>query len=237
MLKPQLSREELAQRLTELSPPKRPLWEASLTAGVLLLGLIVFDWPPAAVFGFFWLENLFNGAFHVAKMLNLKGSLVSEDLQRALDRSRIDESQKKAQAQAAAGCLHFFAPAIFVMHYGMFCGVHLAFVAAMFDGWASEFATLGGAIAIAAILLFGTLDVLRFRRSAPTDMPRMAFMFAAYDRVVILHVAILFGGYLSIAFGQSAVVYLLIALKFYADVSGRFSLSRQIARKLPQRSQ
>ncbi len=235
MLSPQLSRVELAERLAALSPQQRTWWEAGLSAAVLLVGLIVFDWPPAAVFGFFWLENLFNGAFHVAKMLNLKGTLIGDDLRRALERSGADESQKQAQAQAAAGCLHFFAPAIFVLHYGMFCAAHLTFVALMFDGWASEFATLGGGIAIALIVAFGVIDVLRFRRSAPSDVPRMAYMFAAYDRVVILHVALVFGGYLLIALGQSAVVYLLIALKFYADVSGRFSLSRQIARRMPQR--
>ncbi len=235
MLKPQLSRDDLAARLTTLSSPQRSLWEASLGAGVLLLGLIVFDWPPAAIFGFFWLENLFNGIFHVAKMMSLRGALIGDDLQRALERSPLDASQKKAQAQAAAGCLHFFAPMIFVMHYGMFCGSHLAFVAMLFDGWASEFLTLGGMLAIVAMVLFGVLDVFRFRQNAPTDTPRMAYMFAAYDRVVILHVALVFGGFLAIAFSQSAVVYLLIALKFYADVSGRFSLSRQIARKLPSR--
>jgi hypothetical protein len=228
----ELSQAQLAERLAAFSNAKRTPLEASLGAAAMLLGLWVFDWPAAAVFGFFWLENVLNGVFFFLKMLGLRGSVAGDDLKRALERSQLTAEQREAQLKAAAGCLHYVAPLFFLMHYGMFCLAHVAFVAFYLPGWSSGFFTLGGAMTMLIIVLFGAIELAKFRHNVPSDVPRMVFMFAAYDRVVILHIALVFGGFVSIALGQYAIVYLLIALKFFADISGKLSLTDQILRKL-----
>lgn len=233
-LAPPLSRVELADRLEGLAGARAPRWAAVLSAVVVLLGVVRFDWTPAAVFGLYWLENVLGGVFFLLRLMHLRGSLVSEDLRGALARDeRLTSAQRQAQMDAAAGCLHTFAPAVFVLHYGLFCLVHLGFVAFFFPGYAEIYQTPSGWWAIVAMVLPLALDTWRFRaRHDLQDLPRMVYMLTCYDRVLVLHLTLVLGGVTIWWLGAEALVYLLIAIKFAFDWSGRGVLSVHYARRL-----
>lgn len=233
-LAPSLTHAELADRLERLAGERAPRWAAVLSAIVLLLGVGYFGWSAAAVFGLFWLENALGGVFFLLRMLALRGSLVSDDLRRALERNeRLTVEQRQAQMTAAAGCLHAIAPAVFVLHYGLFCAVHLSFVVLFFPGWSAIYGTPSGWLAIVAMVVPLAIDTWRFRqRRDLDDLPRMVYMLTCYDRVLILHVSLVLAGVLVWWLGTTAMVYLLIAIKFAFDWSGRGVLSAHFARRL-----
>ena len=136
---------------------------------------------------------------------------------------------------AAVRGIKFVLVPFFVFHYGIFCLVHGAFVFALLG---SDDPT-GGSLDYTIPAVWGrfTQDDLHwsllilaashlysffvnyigggeFRRSGP-----IVLMFRPYQRIVILHVAILFGAFVTIALGSPIfILVILIALKIGVDL-------------------
>lgn len=221
------------QRFLDLLPEERvPPGGAIASAVILSAGVLLLGWSPAVVMGFYWLENLVHGGFHAWRMQALDGRLADAGLQGALERAtHLDPAERQRQLDAAAGCVHAIAIPFFFLHYGGFCAGHLIFVAVFFPEWSSGFFTLGGLLAIAVMLWTHARMSLQFRRrSGIRALPRILYMFAAYDRVIVLHVTLVLGGALILAGGANLAVLLLIALKLWSDLRGGFSLLGQIRR-------
>lgn len=173
-------------------------------------GVLFFGWQVFPIMFLFWLENVVVGGFNVLKML-LAGGTGSH-----------------------AGIKLFLVP-FFTVHYGIFTLVHGVFVFMMFGtdfrGGHGPFPNLDSlqelitrqhlvwailGLVVSHGFSFGWNYLLSGQyRTALVPM----LMFAPYGRVVVLHLAILGGGFLVMVMGMPVVgLALLIALKIGLDV-------------------
>jgi hypothetical protein len=153
---------------------------------VPLAGVLFFGWGVFPLMLLFWLENVIVGVLNVVKML-----LASPD-------------------RGKYWAVKMFLVPFFTVHYGMFCLVHGVFVLVLFRGprpggdlpgpeqiaelisrWNLGWAALALLASHGFSLVSNYLLTGRFRHTNPSDL-----MKAPYGRIVVLHVAILGGGFL-----------------------------------------
>jgi hypothetical protein len=119
----------------------------------------------------------------------------------------------------------FFA-GFFIFHYGMFCAAHGGIMWEIFGGGNGDPTELPAAVLgmlredwllAANVLLFAAFHFYYFCRDwigggeyHKTDPHHV--MFTPYGRIVVIHVAILFGGLAAAAFGQPAIAVAMLAL-------------------------
>lgn len=197
----------------------------NLSASVLFLvvvnllplgGVLYFDWDVAALMVLYWSENLIIGAYNLLKMVTVGGVLAT------------------------------FPGIFFIVHYGGFCAVHglfllsllmddvsvmnnmswpffLVFVELLLNvieavlaqappEWIIAFIglTISHGYSFATNFLFG-------RERYHTTVSEL--MAAPYKRIVILHIAVIAGGFGISALGEPLVLLLaLIALKIVVDI-------------------
>ncbi len=194
-------------------PPALRAAGAVLSALVLGYGVLVLHWPVLSIMLLFWCENVLIGVFNVLRMLSTG-------------------VQRGAGAFAAAVGTSVF----FTLHYGLFTLVHGLFVITLFsslrDGGSDDefyavlreavLAESGFLVALAVLAVLQVMDFVEWRSTPPPARPS-DLMAAPYGRIVILHLTILFGGFLVMQLGTPAAgVLLLIALKLIADLIGVF---------------
>ncbi len=195
---------------TASRPPRRPL-DLSVLAllaanAIPLIGVLFWGWDAARIVFLYWFENVVVGAINVLKIVATRGRPLAPDGVEWLD----TEQRKNLQRLSHAPKL-FLIP-FFVVHYGLFTFVHGVFLVTFFgtDGLhgsmgdpASGVGEIvrsvfsGGGLWAAAALIashlysFGANYIGRgeFQRKSAQQV-----MFAPYGRVVVLHLAILFGG-------------------------------------------
>lgn len=175
-----------------------------------LYGVIVLDWKIFPLVFLFWLENLIIGAFCLLRILVA------------------DPGNK------TFWLLKVFLIPFFCVHFGLFTFVHGVFVMGLFGGMFRTGAPfpgedvvvgfihqyqlgvpiLGLALSHAVSFAVNFIREGEYRRANP-----MGLMQQPYGRVVVLHVTLLFGGFLVMAF-QSPVtgLLLLIVLKIGLDL-------------------
>lgn len=181
---------------------------AALAAANLwpLLGVLFFGWTVFSVVLLFWLENVIVGLFNLARMWMAQGG-----------------SRKPGGK--------FFIMPFFAVHYGMFTLVHGLFVLAMFGGGMGD-GGLGavaqavadahvGAAALALAASHGVSFVVNYLGAGEFRTTTLDTLMAQpYGRVVVLHVVIIFGGFVIMAIGQPMIpLALLVILKIGLDVA------------------
>jgi len=214
----------------------RPSW---LTPSVVVLvaanlfplyGVLFQGWQVFPIVLLFWLENVVVGAFFILRLVS------------ALPQK--DSGLTKVEHRMGWVVKLFLVP-FFAFHYGMFTMVHGVFVFALFGREMGQFggfpspALVFSAIAryslvpaVAALTLSHAFsyawNYLGKREYRGVDMG--ALMFAPYGRVVVLHVAIIGGGFL-VMFLKSPVagLVLLLALKISLDVAAHRREHRKAA--------
>ena len=131
--------------------------------------------------------------------------------------------------------LLFFGP-FFVGHYGAFMAVHLLFIYALFGGEMagnaeisttqvfSDMQALWPAL-LGLLISHGISYYINFVKSNKSDGRTMALqMQEPYRRVMIMHMTLIFGGFLALALGTSiGALMLLLVLKIVADLRGHLS--------------
>ena len=165
-----------------------------------LVGVLLWEWDAVAIVVFYWSENLIIGALTLMKML-FKNPI-----------------------------LGWFSGAFFVVHYGGFCAVHGMLAMSLlgveignpFEGIGLPFflifvelliGVIGGVLAAApqdwiwgfvAILLSHVFSMLSnyFGRQEYREQTGQQLMMAPYRRIIVLHLAILFGGWGTLALGR-----------------------------------
>ncbi|MDH3527836.1 MAG: DUF6498-containing protein [Gammaproteobacteria bacterium] len=199
---------------------------ASITLVVLVLanlvplfGVLRLDWDVGSIVVLYWAENLIIGFYTVIKLL------------------------------LAAGVKGLFLVLFFIMHYGGFCGVHGFFVLSLTNFGGEQPALTPGADwpgplifpqmlmnvarqvlaaapdallwAVAALLLSHGVSFLlnyignRENESQTTN----TIMTAPYKRIVVLHIAIIAGGFLVMSLGSPVgLLVALVALKIVMDI-------------------
>ncbi len=197
--------------------PARPVSSGLPTVIALVLanliplaGVLFFGWATFPLVYLFWLENVVVGGFNVLKML-------------------LAAPQNGLNWLAKAFLIPFFC-----FHYGLFTFVHGVFVVGFFGGQFRQGAPFPDSdlflrliseqqlwLAVLALVVshgfsFGWNYLLRGEyRTASLS----ALMHQPYGRVVVLHVAILGGGFLVMALGSPvAGLALLVVLKIALDV-------------------
>ncbi len=183
---------------------KAPVIAAALFNVVPIIGVLFWGWSAFALIFLYWLENLLIGARTIGSML-ASGAL---------------SAVRMASAVAIA--------AFFTVHYGMFCFVHGTFVVSMFggeayagDGLFDLFAATQRLFSVESGLFVGLISiglwqVVQFvlfvvRGEAKATHP-LALMPAPYPRIVILHLTIIFAGFLLMWLDEPLAGLVLLAL-------------------------
>jgi Family of unknown function (DUF6498) len=177
---------------------------------VPLVGVLLWDWSVFALLALFWMENVMLGVFFALRML----------------------CADPRDAALWAGKL-FMVP-FFCFHYGMFTAIHGVFVFSLFGGKsysasglqvlepaARAASELGLWLPLGALLASHAFSFLwnylvggEFRRAS---LP--ALMAKPYGRVVVLHLAIILGGFGAMALGSPVwALLVLLALKIGLDL-------------------
>lgn len=188
----------------------------TLAGNALILGcVLVLGWSVFAVVFLYWLENVLLGAAAVVRML----------------------SAQRPSLPGRAAMAGFFC-----VHYGVFCLVHGIFVFILFSGTGPFVTNADGVqsgdpdagVFVAAVLDYGwaaaglalsiVVDVVRdhFLAGAYKTADAASVMARMYGRIIVLHVALLGGGFLLAALGTPLVgLVLLIVLKTAYDLGAQ----------------
>ncbi len=200
-----------------------------------LLGVLFFSWSTFAIVVIYWAENVIIGAINVLKMLTCHPT--SETIQlgnnsekrRTGNRKAVEDllvQQEKSQSIVHHASKLFYIP-FFIFHYGMFCFVHGVFVFSLL-GRADEMPAGGplelgphfvkelwqdnliwAVLALAASHLYSYFTNFlyhgEYRRVTVQQL-----MFQPYGRIIVMHIAILFGAFLIMALGSP--VWMLVIL-------------------------
>jgi hypothetical protein len=215
-----------------------------IAANVLpLFGVLFLGWDTFSIVALYWTENVVIGAINVLKMIACNPDPAAIDWSQfgKADQKELNELKSKltgstATVQLANHGMKLFLIPFFIVHYGLFCVVHGVFVFVLFGHESfSGFGPFGPlsnifeifseermwwcVIALAASHLcsffVNFLGRGEYRRTA---VPLL--MAQPYARIVVLHIAILFGGFVSMAFGSNAgMLMILIVGKTVLDLS------------------
>ncbi len=169
---------------------------------VPLVGVLFFDWSLFTIMFFFWLESAVIGFFNILKLV------------------------------IVANILSIIMVPFFVVHYGAFMSGHLVFIFALFSPDEMSFsgffpppdllishimnvwpAFLGACLSHGISFFYNFIGKKEFRRSTPEKQ-----MMAPYGRIILMHLTIIFGGWLILALGAPILaLVLLIGLKIVSD--------------------
>ena len=187
-----------------------------------LYGVVFLHWKVFPLILFFWAENVVIGVFNILRMLAAKPSEGLVWLAKL-----------------------FFIP-FFTFHYGMFTFVHGVFVVGLFGGLFRQGASAPTAesvwqvvrdnqlhYALLALVVSHGISFLAnyIGRGEYRTTSLQRLMIAPYGRVVVLHLAVLFGGFLVMATNSSvAALILLIVLKVALDIVAHLREHARLAR-------
>jgi hypothetical protein len=195
---------------------------SSATAVVLLVafnllplaGVLVGGWSVYTLLVLYWIENGIVGAFAVARILRADGPA--------------PRPGTTVRLTGGTSASRLILVPFFIVHYGTFWAVHGIFVLSLpvvlGRGSAATAAPPFEAVAIAAAGLaisHGASFVLNYlgRREYVTTSPAAESM-APYGRVVILHMAIILGVFVSLFLGSPVgAVLVLVVLKTVVDLA------------------
>ena len=196
--------------------------------------MLAWGWSTFEIVALYWLENVIIGVFNALKLITCSPGEVA--IREAAE--RMEKAGDPSNFPASAGCVHgikLFLVPFFIIHYGGFCAGHGFFVFMLlgphrdalspsgiipdaidtFSSWPMLLAIAG----LTASHLFSfTVNYIgkgEYKRVTPDYL-----MFAPYGRIMILHVAIIFGGWGIMALGSPvALLILLVILKSVMDIT------------------
>jgi len=174
-----------------------------------LLCVLFLDWQVFFLIALYWMENVIIGLLNIVRFFTI---LI------------------RNQAWDAILMIPFF-----TVHYGMFTGVHGVFVIALFGEEVQK--TGDGLLAVLPAILdtpgmkvaaIGFLTSHLFSyfyhflgREEYRKATTQTLMSAPYKRVIILHLTILFGGFLVMSTGESILaLVLMVVIKIVLDLWG-----------------
>lgn len=174
------------------TPLPASLWVLLAANVVPLAGVLALDWDLGTILLLYWAESAVLLGFSL-----LKVALTS-------------------------GLAALFLIPFFVLHAGMFMMGHLVFLLVLFvetpaGGWMGLLRDVGWVL-LAFVVSHGASFLLNFRRRGEAYGKPQDVMGAFYARIVVMHLTILFGGWIILALGEPAgAVVLLVALKTGTD--------------------
>ncbi len=207
-----------------------------------LLGVLFLGWDTFSIIALYWTENVIIGAINVLKMATCDPDMAAIYAHQFGTNCKTDGDLADKYASTARSvkfgnqASKFFLIPFFIFHYGLFCLVHGIFVFVLFGhenfGGFGFFGPLTNitevfsqermwwcVVALAASHLWSFfvnyLGRGEYRRSVV-----IVLMFQPYARIVVLHIAILLGGFVSMALGSNiGILFILIIGKTLLDLS------------------
>lgn len=189
-------------------------------------GIFFLGWTVFSIIFLYWFENIIVGVFNVGRMIFCAVKDPKENIGKL-----------------------FLIP-FFCAHYGMFTAVHGVFVIFLFGmpefkGTAPNFELVMSLIqkqriSEAALFIFLSHAFSFFWNYLKKGEFRRAnlglLLFSPYQRIVLLHVSILFGGFLLMALGSPLLgLCLFIFLKIIMDVRAHLKEHRKLAKQEEKR--
>lgn len=169
-----------------------------------LFGIIFFGWSAFMVIFLYWAENLVIGFYNVFRIL---------------------------LAEKANIIGRIFFAGFFTIHYGMFTLVHGIFVFVLFGFMAgmqlSSLFSIGIAAGLIALFVSHGISFIwnyLVKKEYKKEEIRM-LMFRPYKRIIVMHISIIAGGFLTIFFMLPAIAIIpFIILKIYFDLNSHLIL-------------
>lgn len=194
--------------MNAMKAPEVPTsWPVIAAIGFNLIpvfGAAFWGWSAFALIFLYWLENLAIGG---RTLLSMGANAISNGM--------------------LTGFAALFFGGFFTLHYGLFCFVHGTFVVALFGGEAGgdTMGELSGAAAnlfaqqpqlylgLLSIIAWQVVQFVRFIASGEVKRTNpMALMAQPYPRIIILHLTIIFGGFLLMALNEPVAGLVVMAL-------------------------
>ena len=224
-----------------------------------LAGVLFAGWDVFGIVLLYWMETAVIGAVNVLRILTAGGDMKVAAL-RMLERRRaaatpeqMADWREKIEA-TPAGLTHgtkLFLVPFFCVHFGIFMLVHFMFILGLLGskggissgspfsalGQVSDFLTPAMWLAVLGLcashlfsFFVNYLGKGEFRETSPPEQ-----MMRPYGRVVVMHLAILFGAFATLALGNNiAILLLLVAGKIVVDVSLHLRDHRKMQAKVEQ---
>lgn len=172
---------------------------------VPLFGVLFFGWSVSSILILYWSENVIIGFYNVLKMSCAQGKR---------NKTKLSLGQRTTPITQRLYLIGFF-----IVHFGIFTFGHAAFVFSFFGTEQPTFKSLLPAL-LSLFISHGVSAYVHFikngeyRRVSSADL-----FFQPYKRVVIMHLTIIFGAWLSLVFKlPSLVLVVLISLKITVDI-------------------
>jgi hypothetical protein len=191
---------------------RRPSVIALVAANLLpVAGVLVFGWEVFPIMFLFWSENVIVGIFNVLKMLLAGGG------------GTVGQATK------------FFLIPFFCVHYGLFTFGHGVFIMAMFGGgmnpggfpgpaafWRTMQENHLGWAVLGLVISRGISFATNFINSGEyKNVTAPQLMAQPYGRIIVLHIAIIGGGFLVMLLRSPVLgLLLLVGLKTLLDLAG-----------------
>jgi hypothetical protein len=155
---------------------------------VTLAGVVALAWPPGNVFLLFWYENVVLGLCTVVRVATARGT----DAPGARSRLRFTVNDRDVAPPSSRGGYVAF----FLLHYGIFCVVHLVFtvVVAVIVGTETSWLFLGLPVVLVLVRYGVELAATWFGRDGLRGQtsPGRAMM-QPYPRIVVLQLGVIVG--------------------------------------------
>jgi len=181
-----------------------------------LVGVIWFRWDAGIVVFLYWIENIIIGLLNIPKIIACKGGIVTPN--QDLKGSQLTIATGPAHRKRKAVGSLIFLSVFFSIHYGLFCLGHYVFLKQTYrslPGVENLVSTL-----ISPMLFFSILGLFLshvismgvnfFGKKEYLERSPNAQMFLPYSRIVLLHVVIVFSGFLAIAMGQGLATLIML---------------------------
>ena len=204
-----------------------------------LVGVVFFGWSTFDVVFLYWSENVVIGVLNVLKILTC---WPDADAITAAWEKHLDDQQRKELSKISSGGMAsvqasklFFAP-FFAVHYGGFCVGHGLFVCVLLgrDGPMGGLAmhpfepaleALARPEILVALFALAASHVVSYftnylGRGEYRESTPMTLMVKPYGRVIVLHIAIISGGFLIMMLGSPVwMLAMLVIGKTMLDLS------------------
>jgi len=171
---------------------------------VPIFGAIYFGWDVATILILYWLESVVIGVLNIPKILACR---------------------KTEDGSFGSAISNLFLSGFYMVHYGMFTGVHGVFLMEMFGAKPILAGLLEGGPIVWTVFIFLLSHIFSmfynfFGKKEYLGKDPGAQMFSVYGRVMVMHIVILFGGFAVQAFGNPIyALILLIAVKTFIDIA------------------
>ena len=207
-----------------------------------LFGVLFLGWDTFSIVALYWSENVIIGAINVLKMITCNPDMAAIYAFKFDKGGRTDGDLADKYASTARSALFanqaskFFLVPFFIFHYGLFCLVHGMFVFVLFGHesighfgffgpltditqvfsqeriWWCVFALVASHLWSFFVNYLGRGE---YRRSVV-----IVLMMQPYARIIVLHIAIILGAFVSMAFGSNiGILTILIVGKTMLDLS------------------